>query len=103
MKKDTSTKDLCKGLPSEFGKFLDYCRNLQFKDVPDYAYYRKIFRNLLKRKQIEYDYMFDWLIRKSDLKQIKMKGDVINEDCKQKLKSILEESIDKNDKEGRDD
>jgi len=50
MKKDTSTKDLCKGLPSEFGKFLDYCRNLQFKDVPDYAYYRKIFRNLLKRK-----------------------------------------------------
>jgi casein kinase I family protein HRR25 len=60
MKMDTTTKDLCSGLPDEFAAYLKYTRSLDFEDKPDYLLLRKIFRDLFVREGFQYDYVFDW-------------------------------------------
>jgi hypothetical protein len=37
---------------------------LKFEDRPDYAYLRKLFKDLFYRNGYEYDYVFDWMIQK---------------------------------------
>ena len=39
---------------------MEYCRNLQFEEKPDYNYLRKLFKNLLKIKKQKLDNKFDW-------------------------------------------
>ena len=53
-------EQLCRGYPSEFAAFLHYTRSLRFDDRPDYAYLRKLFRELFVREGYTYDYVFDW-------------------------------------------
>ena len=36
----TSISSLCKGLPDELRKYLEYCRSLRFEDKPNYPYLR---------------------------------------------------------------
>ena len=48
----------------EFAMYLNYCRSLEFEESPDYNYLRQLFRELFKRHNVEYDYMFDWRILK---------------------------------------
>jgi hypothetical protein len=76
-------EQLCKGFPVEFAQYLNYCRyldlsisfiqsfyfirSLHFEDKPDYAYLRKLFRELFIKENFKYDAMFDWAI----LKQVK--------------------------------
>ena len=55
---------LCKGFPSEFATYLNYCRSLRFDEKPDYAYCRKLFRDLFVREGYIYDYVFDWTVLK---------------------------------------
>ncbi|XP_067927874.1 casein kinase I-like [Watersipora subatra] len=53
-------EELCKGFPSEFATYLNFCRSLRFDDKPDYSYLRQLFRNLFHRHGYTYDYVFDW-------------------------------------------
>jgi casein kinase I family protein HRR25 len=57
MEKEMTTLSgiLCRGFPSEFGLFLNYCRALRF-DKPDYAYLRKLFCDVFCREGFLYDY-----------------------------------------------
>ena len=41
-KMSTPVEVLCRGSPSEFGTYLNYCRSLKFADKPDYSYLRKV-------------------------------------------------------------
>ncbi|CAO3614160.1 unnamed protein product [Mucor hiemalis] len=64
-KKMTTPADaLCRGLHQEFAIYLNYVRSLRFDDKPDYSYLRKLFRDLFVREGFQYDYVFDWTIRK---------------------------------------
>jgi casein kinase I family protein HRR25 len=63
-KMTTQTEVLCRGFPNEFAIFLNYTRSLRFDDKPDYAYLRKLFRDLFVREGFQYDYVFDWTIFK---------------------------------------
>src|SRR6202161_30947 len=63
-KMTTSTEVLCRGFPNEFAIFLNYTRSLRFDDKPDYAYLRKLFRDLFVRESFQYDYVFDWTVYK---------------------------------------
>ncbi|TYJ58410.1 hypothetical protein B9479_000956 [Cryptococcus floricola] len=56
-----SLKDLCKGLPAEFKTYLSYCRSLEYADEPDYAYCRRLFRNVFVREGYEEDDVYDWM------------------------------------------
>ena len=59
-KRTTPVEELCHGLPTEFITYLNYTRNMEFDEKPDYSYLRKIFRDLFGRERFQYDYVFDW-------------------------------------------
>jgi casein kinase 1/casein kinase I family protein HRR25 len=61
-KMSTSTEQLCKGYPTEFRSYFEYCRSLRFEDRPDYAYLKRLFKELFYRRGFQYDNMFDWTI-----------------------------------------
>jgi len=62
MEKKISTcpEDLCKGFPTEFATYLDYCRNLNFEDEPDYAYLRLLLKGVFLKNSYKHDFVFDW-------------------------------------------
>ncbi|XP_026848071.1 discs overgrown protein kinase [Drosophila persimilis] len=63
-KLSTSIVVLCKGFPSEFVNYLNFCRQMHFDQRPDYCHLRKLFRNLFHRLGFTYDYVFDWNLLK---------------------------------------
>ena len=40
---------LCEGLSDEFALYLDYCRNLEYDEDPDYHYLKQLFRKLFQQ------------------------------------------------------
>lgn len=65
-KETTKLSDLCEGHPKAFEQYLDYSRNLGFKDRPDYVMLRKLFADLREEIQSEEakpveDWHFEWL------------------------------------------
>eukprot|EP00252_Welwitschia_mirabilis_P023604 TRINITY_DN671_c0_g2_i1.p1 TRINITY_DN671_c0_g2~~TRINITY_DN671_c0_g2_i1.p1 ORF type:complete len:533 (+),score=107.95 TRINITY_DN671_c0_g2_i1:496-2094(+) len=69
-KMSTPIEALCKSYPSEFASYFHYCRSLRFDDRPDYAYLKRIFRDLFIREGFQFDYVFDWTILKYQQTQI---------------------------------
>ncbi|KAI5080702.1 hypothetical protein GOP47_0003885 [Adiantum capillus-veneris] len=69
-KTSTSIESLCKSYPTEFSSYFHYCRSLRFDDKPDYAYLKRIFRDLFIREGFQFDYVFDWTILKYQQTQI---------------------------------
>ncbi|KAK4361802.1 hypothetical protein RND71_017043 [Anisodus tanguticus] len=63
-------KTLCRGYPTEFASYFHYCRSLRFEDKPDYAYLKRIFRDLFIREGFQFDYVFDWTILKYQQSQL---------------------------------
>lgn len=57
---DTSSATLCNGFAPEFERYFEYCKNLRFDDRPDYAYLRKLFRDVYVRERFDDDQKFDW-------------------------------------------
>jgi serine/threonine protein kinase len=60
IKLNMSLQSLCKGLPEQIVTYLDYCRELQFTEKPNYAKLHKLFKDLLMKKGEFYDYKYDW-------------------------------------------
>jgi serine/threonine protein kinase len=58
----TNLEELCKGFPSEFVAYMQYCRTLNFDDKPDYKYIQELFSTLFKNLGYEYDYKYDWTL-----------------------------------------
>lgn len=67
-KKQTSPKELAQGLPSkylkikkgEFSEYVNYTRNLEFVQEPDYNYLKNLFKSVMKKFNYIYDFKFDW-------------------------------------------
>jgi hypothetical protein len=59
-KSATSAEALCKGYPAVFASYLNYCAALRFEDRPDYAYLRRLFKDLFMREGFVNDGIFDW-------------------------------------------
>ena len=59
----TTLPTLCKGFPTEFEKYLTYCRQMQFTDKPDYGYLKKLFKDLFAAQGYDYDYIYDWTVK----------------------------------------
>ena len=43
---------------------MTYCRNLGFEQEPNYAYLRRLFRDLYNKCCFEFDFIYDWTIQK---------------------------------------
>jgi casein kinase 1 len=61
-KMETSNAILCQNFPPEFMNYMNYCRNLRFEERPDYAYLKRMLKDLFFRENYQYDYIFDWTI-----------------------------------------
>merc|ERR1712098_592664 len=61
-KMSTPIDSLCKHFPGEFVTYLNYCRSLRFEDRPDYAYLRRLLKDLFFREGYQYDFVFDWTV-----------------------------------------
>ena len=68
-KQNTPIDDLCSKLPKELAKYLNYCRSLQFEDKPCISDLKRLFKNLLKKKNLDYDFKFDWIKKKAKVPQ----------------------------------
>ena len=63
-KVNTPIDTLCLGYPEEMATYMTYCRNLGFEETPNYAYLRRLFRDLYNKCQFEFDFIYDWTIQK---------------------------------------
>ena len=59
-KLNTSAEELCAGYPSEFADYINYTRGLSYEKDPDYAYLRSLFKNVMKKNNYEFDYVYHW-------------------------------------------
>jgi len=62
-KQNVAAKELCKGLPSEFGTLLTYTRNLKFDETPNYNYCRRLLRDVFDSNGYTMDYVYDWTVK----------------------------------------
>ena len=53
---------LCEGFPEEFAIFLKYSKSLKFEEKPDYTWIQRLFKDLFKKLNYEWDYIFDWAL-----------------------------------------
>lgn len=60
MKSTIEPEELCNKLPPEFRRYLVAVSSLEFAEEPKYSEYRQMFRNLLMKYEISYDYKYDW-------------------------------------------
>ena len=65
---ETCSTDLCSGLPKEYEKYIDYCRNLEIDDKPDYSMLKNLFLEILQKEKQEIDYIYDLPINNSKIK-----------------------------------
>jgi len=49
-KMSTPVEVLCRNFPAEFATYINYCRALRFEDRPDYAYCKRMFKDLFFRE-----------------------------------------------------
>ncbi|GAN02920.1 Ser/Thr protein kinase [Mucor ambiguus] len=59
-KQTTGIRSLCEGYPNQFVKYLQYSRKLGFDETPDYAWLKKLFKDVLQDLGQEEDGMYDW-------------------------------------------
>lgn len=70
MKLYTSIDELCQGCPQEFHKYMNYTKNLAFKEEPDYEFMKGLFVGLAKKENIDlHDNMYDWGVRYATIKK----------------------------------
>lgn len=61
-KMNTSVDVLCRGFPAELANYINMVKALKFEDKPDYAFLRRMLKEVFIREGFEYDYLFDWTL-----------------------------------------
>ena len=79
---EISSYELCKGFPKDIENFLEYTKNLEYDERPDYKFLRKLFDNIMKKENFNYDYIYDWttLEEKESRKNNRIKTEPTNND-----------------------
>ena len=97
---DIPTKDLCEYLPEEMEIILDYVKNLEYKENPDYEMLRGYFNSMIRKEHSKFDYIYDWTTHedRSKRKVISSRSDL---DSTQNRKSTF--ATYKNNYDSRDD
>lgn len=85
----------------EFNEYINYCRNLDFEEEPDYRYLRGLLRNVMKSNNYEYDYEWDWVIKQNkeaEEKNIKDKNNEnnVSNNLNEPIKKISQNNVNTN-------
>ena len=59
-KKDVTLEELCDGLPKEFERFITYTKGLEYTEEPNYEELKKLFRDIMARGKMNWDYVYEW-------------------------------------------
>ena len=78
---DKNTEKLCEGLSGQFASLLEYARDLEFEERPDYKHIKLMFKNSIKELGEDVDWIFDW--------------DLLTEDKEKKIEENSEEKDEK--------
>ena len=99
-------EDICKDLPEEFSIFLQYTRNLQFEEIPDYNHLRDLLAKMYSKNNYELDMVCEWtpmLEKKEQSKKIKQTlGTITMNSSQMNLKNKEEKPDDKEKEEKKD-
>jgi serine/threonine protein kinase len=55
-----TNEELCKEMPHEFLLLIQYIKNLEFKEKPNYKYIKYLFIKMLEDRKLIFDYKYDW-------------------------------------------
>ena len=64
---NVGVEELCQGMPEEFVTLVQYIRNLQFEEVPDYEMIKNKIKNVLAREKMTNDWDFDWILNDNNI------------------------------------
>ena len=95
IKKSISSEKLCKGLPEEMFKYIEYCKGLYFEEDPDYNYLRTLFQNILIKINQRNDLRFFWITKRM-LEKMNDNDKIDNKDNsknKYEYKNIIKRSV----------
>ena len=108
-RRQTSTDILCAGLPLQIKTFLNYSRNLKFKEKPDYEYLRNLLKECAENKNItlttnNYDWIisenFEFLETKTFVtitnKEFDNQSEIVNSRIEKNVINIIEANYTKN-------
>ena len=72
IKQETSPSLLCHGFPKEFKKYVEYTRNLEYEQDPDYEMLKNLFKTVLYNNKVNKDnfFVYDWDIENKNLNTI---------------------------------
>ena len=59
-KKNTLISDLCHGFPKELELFLEYIKQLEFTQTPDYSYLKHLLKHIIENSNQTIDFYYDW-------------------------------------------
>ena len=68
-KLQTTSEQVCHGLPTQFETYLNYCKELRFEQEPDYQFLKSLFRDLFSSLNFRLDSDFDWTLKTSKMMQ----------------------------------
>ena len=60
LKLETTNESLCENLPKQFLSYMNYVKNLEFDQTPDYKTLKGLFQETLSKFNYENDLEFDW-------------------------------------------
>ena len=63
-KQSISAEELCEGFPNEFVEFINYTRNLEFEEEPNYKFLKELLYTVLEKQNCKYDFWYDWISEK---------------------------------------
>ena len=59
-KLDVTAEELCQGFPLQFVQYINYTRNLEYEEDPDYNYLKNLFLSVLSDMGYKVDCYYDW-------------------------------------------
>ena len=83
MKVKMTSEQICKDMPEEFVKFLNYVKNLSFKQNPDYVFLKGLMNKIAYSNNFQLNNIWDWITPlKIDIKDKKKSIDNVTEDLR---------------------
>lgn len=92
MKMKLTSEEICKDMPEEIVKFLNYVKNLSFKQNPDYNFLKGLIGKIAFNNNFQIDNTWDWIMPlKLELKNKKTSGESSQKELKKNFELGLKE------------